>query len=115
MTNSDQAVKTAVARYRAMRSLTLLRALGFTLVGVVGLALAASGSIFDTSQGGQPTGWLYENLGREGAQAAAVGLMVLVIVIGLIWSYRVIRDITSGYKHYEEQIRRDLESGVQVR
>lgn len=115
MSKSDKAVQAAVARYRAMRSLSLIRALAFTVVGIVGLGLALNGSIFDTSSGSAPSGWLYEHLGREGAQIAAAALMALVTVGGLFWSYRIIRDITSGYKQYEEQMRRDLESGVEVR
>lgn len=115
MTNNETVIKQQVARYRAMRSLSLIRALGFMLVGIVGLALAASGSIFVTSDGSQPKGWLYDNLGKDGATVAAVGLMALVTLIGAIWAYRVFRDVTNGYKRYEAELRKNAASGVEIR
>jgi hypothetical protein len=114
MTNNDDYIKQQVARYRAMRSLSLIRALGFMLVGIIGLGLAASGSIFATADG-QPKGWLYDNLGKDGATAAAVGLMILVTVIGAVWAYRVFRDVTNGYKQYEAELRKNAASGAEIR
>ncbi len=115
MTKNDELIKQQVARYRAMRSLSLIRALGFMVVGIIGLGLAANGSIFATSDGSQPKGWLYDNLGKDGATAAAVGLMILVTVIGAIWAYRIFRDVTNGYKRYEAELRKNAASGVEIR
>jgi hypothetical protein len=111
----DEILKKEVAQYRAMRSLGLIRALGFTLVGVVGLILAATGSIFPPDDSGQPKGWLYEHLGKDGAIAASILLMAVVVLIGVIWSYRIIRDITSGYRQYEAHRRQELERPIEFR
>jgi uncharacterized BrkB/YihY/UPF0761 family membrane protein len=112
MTNNDQIIRQKIARYRAMRFLSLIQALGLALVGIIGLGLAASGRIFATADG-QPKGWLYENLGKDNATIAAGGLMLLVTVIGVIWSYRVFCDMTGGYKRYEEELRKNVTGGVE--
>ena len=114
MGKNEQALKQEVSRYRAMRALGLMRSLAFALVGVIGLILTLNGSIFPPDDSGQPKGWLYDHLGKQGATVAAVALMGLIILIGVVWSYRIYRDMMTGYKKYEAQMRRDIDSGVKL-
>ncbi len=113
MADNTQAVKVAVARYRAMRALSLIRAVGLLIIGVVGFFLAGSGKIFEVT-GQAPSGWLYENLGQQGVMVGGVILFSLLTLAAGIWAYRLYRDMTSGYKEYEKQVRQDLTNGVEV-
>lgn len=100
----EQAIRTQIARYRGIRSINLMKAFALILVGVLMLYLAASGTLFPA--GGLPeSATLGRALGEQGVTAVAVGIGLLAILGGLIWAYRLVRDLRGGVKHYEAQLR----------
>ena len=89
MTTEEQARIRAEALQKAGRALNLIRAGGLIVIGVVGILATASGSLFANAGSGQAQGWLYENLGRDGATNAAYVLFGLLVFVGVIWGIRV--------------------------
>lgn len=89
MTTEDQARIRAEALQKAGRALNLIRAGGLTVVGIAGFVATASGNLFASTPNGQAQGWLYDNLGREGATNAAYVLFGLLAFVGVIWGIRV--------------------------
>ena len=105
MNHPDQSIRDALARYRANSLLGLMRGLGFLLVGLIGVFLAVTGSIFNTTNGAPPSGWLYDTFGAQGAQLIAVGICVLCALIGAYWVYTRYRNLTVGIQAYEAKLR----------
>ena len=109
MNTQDQTIRDALARYRGNSIMGLVRGLGFLLVGLIGLLLVVTGSVFNAPNSASPSGWLYDHLGAQGAELAAAGACVICILIGLYWTLTRYRNLTSGVKTYEEQLRADRE------
>jgi hypothetical protein len=104
MDAQEQAIRTKIARYRGIRSINLIKAFALILVGVLMLYMAASGTLFPA--GGLPaSATLGRALGEQGVTAVGVGIGLLAILGGLIWGYRLIRDLRVGVKHYETELR----------
>ena len=104
MDANEQAIRTQIARYRGIRSINLIKAFALSLVGVLMLYMAASGTLFPA--GGLPaSATLGRALGEQGVMAVAVGIGLLAILGGVIWAYRLVRDLRVGVKHYEAQLR----------
>jgi hypothetical protein len=68
----------------------IMRALGLIIAGFAGIALALSGSLFDK---GQPSGWLYNLLGRQGSTAAVIIVCALIMLGGVVWIIRQVREL----------------------
>jgi hypothetical protein len=96
MTTDEQARRKAQAVQKATRALNLIRAGGLIVIGVVGILATVSGALFANAGSGQAQGWLYDNLGKDGATAAAIGLFALLILVGGIWAFRIVRRLRTG-------------------
>lgn len=93
MTTEEQARRKALAVQKATRALNLIRAGGLMVIGVAGILATASGALFANAGSGQAQGWLYDNMGKEGATAAAVGLFALLTIVGGLWAFRIVRGL----------------------
>ena len=96
MTTEEQARIRAQALQKAGRALNLIRAGGLIVVGITGFVATVSGNLFTSIPNGQAQGWLYDNLGRDGATRAAVALFALILIVGVIWAARIVRGLRAG-------------------
>lgn len=100
----EKYVRTEITRYRGGRAINLMKSVTLTVIGAALILASLFGDIFDRTNG-EPDTPLYKTLGPDGIRLIAVGIGILVLLFGLIWSYRLIRDLTKGVKAYEQQLR----------
>jgi len=106
---NESVIRNQVARYRGIRSINMIKALGVILVGIVMLYMAATDKFFPNGEI-PDSATIGKALGKQGVMAVAIGIAVLAVAIGIIWFIRLLRDLRVGYKHYEQALR----SGVRI-
>jgi hypothetical protein len=107
---NEQHIRNQVGRYRGVRSINMMKALAMVLAGVILLYLAATDKFFPNGEI-PASATIGKALGKQGVMAVAIGIAVLVIVIGIIWFLRLLRDLRVGVKAYEQTLR----SGVRIK
>ncbi len=107
MSDPERFIRNEVARYRSARSLNLMKAVVVVIIGLLMAYMSLTGEIFARSDGGEGGG-LVGALGPEGAKLAALGLAVLITVLGVIWTTRLVRDLRDGVKVFEGTLRKQL-------
>lgn len=110
MNDQEKAIRNAVARYRGSRAISLMKSMALILVGCLLIYMSATDQFFDTRDGAEPSGALYEALGPDGVKWVATGIAVLIVVIGLIWMSGVIRDLRTGVRTFEADVRKSMEN-----
>lgn len=106
---NENDIHNQVARYRGIRSVNMIKALGLILVGVVMLYMAVTDKFFPNGEI-PDSATIGKALGKQGVMAVAMGIAVLTVAIGIIWFIRLLRDLRVGYKHYEQALR----SGIRI-
>lgn len=110
LNNQDQTIRDALVRYRGDNIMGLVRGLGFLVAGLFGLALSLTGVLFNQTNSALPGGWLYDHLGEQGTQLAAVGICAICTLLGLYWTVTRYRNLTTGVKAYEDKLRAEREN-----
>jgi hypothetical protein len=104
MDAQEQAIRDQIALYRGVRSLNLMKALSLTMIGVLLLDMAVTGSLFPA--GGLPaSATLGRVLGERGVTVVAIGIGLVIIAGGGLWVYRLLRDLWVNVKQYEAELR----------
>jgi len=107
---NEQYIRNQVARYRGVRSINMIKALGMIVVGVLMLYLAVTDKFFPNGEI-PDSATIGKALGKQGVMAVAIGIAVLAVAFGIIWFIRLLRDLRVGYKQYEQALR----SGVRMK
>jgi len=105
MDATEQMIRQEVGRYRGVRAINLMKSLALLLIGAGGLYFAWKGDLFSD---GDPSAGLYKALGPEGVKLVVMGMCVIVLGIGIVWTFGLIRDLRSGVKAYEQAIRDEI-------
>ncbi|MBZ0285867.1 MAG: hypothetical protein K8L97_34395 [Anaerolineae bacterium] len=108
MDATEKMIRQEVARYRGARGINLIWSLALGLIGGIGLYLVLSGAMLDQTQTSGSTSELYEALGPDGVTLLAAGIFALMLIIGIIWTFRLIRDLGSGARAYEQAMRDEI-------
>lgn len=103
MNDMERFIRNQVAHYRATRSLNLIKAVVVVIVGLLLAYLSLTGEIF--AKGRENEG-LVGALGPEGAKVAALAISAVITLIGVIWAARLVRDLSSGVRAFENTLRR---------
>lgn len=107
MADSEKAIRQAVARYRGMTALNLMKSVTVIVVGVLMMYLLVSDKVFDSNSQDAP---LYKTLGPDGVKLVVLAFAVGLLVFGLYWTYSLIRTIRHGAKAYEAELRKNMEN-----
>jgi hypothetical protein len=91
MAKQNKAIVTDAAIQKADLAIRLIRSGGLLVLGVVGLVATVSGTLFANAGDATSSGWLYQNLGKEGATLVAFILFLLFTVVGGFWTARVVK------------------------
>lgn len=105
MDATERMIRQEVARYRGVRGINLMKSLALILIGVLGCYVAWTGDLFNDMD---PSAGLYKALGAEGVKLLAMGICVVALGIGIIWTINLIRDLGAGAKAYEQAIRDEI-------
>jgi hypothetical protein len=100
MSDSEKAIRQAVARYRGVASINLMKSISVIIVGVLMIYLLASDKLFDSNSQDAP---LYKTLGPDGVN-------LVVLAFGFYWTYSLIRKLRHGVKAYETELRKNMEN-----
>ena len=106
MSDSEKAIRQAVARYRGVASINLMKSISVIIVGVLMIYLLASDKLFDSNSQDAP---LYKTLGPDGVNLVVLAFAVGVLVFGFYWTYSLIRKLRYGVKAYEAELRKNME------
>jgi hypothetical protein len=106
---NERNIRNQLTRYRGVRSINMMKAFAFILVGVIMLYLAATDKFFPNGEI-PASATIGKTLGKQGVTMVAVGIAVIAIAIGIIWFTRLLRDLRVGLKEYE----RALRGGVRI-
>jgi len=101
---NEQDIRNQVGRYRGIRSVNLIKAIGLILVGGIMLYMAATDKFFPNGEI-PDSATIGKTLGKEGVMAVAIGIAALVTIIGIIWFLRLLRDLRVGSKQFEQALR----------
>ncbi len=105
---TDERFQRILAAYRGRRALGLMRGLGLTLAGGIGLYMSATGQFFADEEA-LKTAELYQSLGRQNTILLAVGICAFFTLIGLYWVYTALRDLFFDREGFAERVRREVE------